>query len=358
MKILILFAGDRNSLGWSYGRAFKSLGHEITVLNPMDSLGSWRLWTHRVSRRLLERQILYRFSRSFLPKLLEAGTFDVVFVGKGAWALPQLWKGYKAARPETTLVCYNADDPITTWSRGGNRPWVTEAIPAYDLYITYNESLVEPIRQAGARSVLRLPFAWDPSIHPMQNFDDSADIVFVGNSDAYREEWLTALVEHPLAADWRIHVYGRWHQVRSTALRRAIQPVQKTGAEMARLTAGARVAINILRRQNEGSHNMRTFETPGCGGILASQLSAEQDTVFPDGQAAIYFRTPQEMAPRLAPFIGDLERLAAMRTDARARVAGETYLDRARVLLGTLEEMRLTAVTGPKGIRHSHGPSV
>lgn len=340
MKILILFAGDRNSLGGSYGRALKTLGHEVTFLNPMDILSNWRLWSTRLGRRLFERQILSRFSRTFLTTLLGAGEFEVVFVGKGAWALPRLWRDYKAARPDTTLVCYNADDPITTWSRGGNRPWVTEAIPDYDLYITYNASLLKSIRQAGARSMLRLPFAWDPDVHPPQDFDDSADVVFIGNSDVYREEWLTALVEHPLAADWRIHVYGRWHNVRSAALRRAIKPGQKTGVEMARLTAGARVAINILRRQNEGSHNMRTFETPGCGGILASQFSHDQNSVFPDGQAAIYFRTPQEMVPKLASFIHDPVRLAAMRANVRDRVARETYLDRARVLLGTLEEMR------------------
>lgn len=340
MKILILFAGDENSLGWSYGRALTTLGHEVSFLNPMDILGNWRLWSNRLSRRLIERQILDRFSRAFLPALLAAGTFDALFVGKGIWSTPRLWREYKAARPDTTLICYNADDPITTWSRGANRPWVTEAIPYYDLYVTYNRALIEPINQAGGKAVLRLPFAWDPDIHPRQAFDDSADVVFIGNSDAYREEWLTALVEHPVAADWRVHVYGQWHEVKSAALRRAIQPVQKTGAEMARLTAGARVALNILRRQNEGSHNMRTFETPGCGGVLASQFSPEQEAVFPDGEAAIYFTTPEEVAPKLAPFVQDPDRLAAVRANAYERVASETYLARAQVLAETLKEMR------------------
>lgn len=339
MKILIPSAADPNAVASSYRRAFETLGHEVVQFDPIEMLKQDRLYGNKYARRLLERQLLARWTPRFADKILSFDA-DVVFVMKGQWSVPALWQRVKAARPETTLVCYNADDPITSWSRGGNRPWVTEAIPAYDLYITYNQSLVDPIKAAGARAVLRLPFAWDPQVHPRQDFDDSADVVFVGNSDAYREEWLTALVEHPAAADWRIHVYGQWHEVKSLALRRAIQPVQKTGAEMARLTAGARVTINILRRQNEGSHNMRTFETPGCGGVLASQFSPEQDAVFPDGEAAIYFRTPDEMAPRLAPFVQDPERLAQMRASARDRVAGETYLDRARILTETLEEMR------------------
>ena len=68
---------------------------------------------------------------------------------------------------------------------------------------------------------------------------------------------------------------------------------------MARLIAGARVAINILRKQNEGSYNMRTFENPGCGGLLASQFSIEQQDFFPDGNAAIYFANLEDMVPQL-----------------------------------------------------------
>lgn len=339
MRILVPNLPDPNVLSSSYARAFEALGHEVVQVNPMATLARDPFLCNRVTKRLLERWRLERNVPALLAQLLEHEV-DLVWVAKGQWSVPALWRAYKAARTDTLLVCYNADDPITTWSRGGNRPWVTEAIPDYDLYITYNQALVDPIRAAGANAVLRLPFAWDPDVHPRQDFDDSADVVFVGNSDAYREEWLTALVEHPLAADWRVHVYGQWHEVKSSALRRAIQPVQKTGVEMARLTAGARVAINILRRQNEGSHNMRTFETPGCGGVLASQFSAEQNAVFPDGEAAIYFSTPDEMAPRLAPFVQDPDRLAGMRARSRDLVAGQTFLDRARTLIATLEEMR------------------
>ena len=66
--------------------------------------------------------------------------------------------------------------------------------------------------------MLWLPFDWDSDIHPMQEFTDRADVVFVGNSDLYREKWLTALVEHPLARNWRIEVYGNWHNTKSSRL--------------------------------------------------------------------------------------------------------------------------------------------
>jgi spore maturation protein CgeB len=340
MKILMLLNDDRNALGWSYARALMAMGHTVTVFDPTARLAASRLWRSRVGRRLLERQILRQMEQQILTDVLAQGSFDALFVPKAAWSLPGFWTAYKAERSDTIMACYNADDPITSWSRGSNRPWVTEAIACYDLYITYNQSLLEPIRMAGAKAVLHLPFAWDREIHPMEEFDDRADVIFIGNSDCYREAWLTALVEHPVARNWRIEVYGLWHKVQSARLRAAIQPVQITGPEMAQMTAGARVTLNILRRQNEGSHNMRTFETPGCGGVLASQFSPEQDAVFPDGKAAIYFTSFEDMAPKLAPFIADLDRLAAIRAEARMRIQNETYADRAQVLVQALQDMR------------------
>ena len=184
MKILIPLSDDRMGLGWSFARALKFLGHEVTIFDPFIRLYQSPLWASKVSRRLLERQILRRVGRANLTEILAPGKFDAIFVIKGQWSLPEFWRAYKAERPRTRLVCYNLDDPITTWSRAGNSPWIAEAIPCYDLYVTYNQSLVEPLRDAGASAVLRLSFAWDPDIHPMQEFTDRADVVFIGNSDS------------------------------------------------------------------------------------------------------------------------------------------------------------------------------
>ena len=328
------------TLAWSYVRALEAIGHEVTTFDPMARLNRSSLWRSRIIRRPFEREILRHIGRTMLSDMLSLGTFDAVVIFKGAWIVPEFLRIYKSNRPTTLLACYNADDPITTWSRGANRPWVTDAISCYDLYITYNQALTEPILNAGPGAVMRLPFAWDPVIHPNQEFDDSADVVFVGNSDRYREKWLTELVEHPLACDWRIKVYGDWHNVTSPRLKQVIQSEKIVGVDMARITAGARISLNILREQNVGSHNMRTFETPGSGGVLASQFSDEQDSFFPNGKAAIYFETPRNIATTLSPYLADLNRLAALRSASRERVQVETYRDRAGLLVDKLRELQ------------------
>ncbi len=336
MKILILGAGDEQTLGWSYKRGFEAAGCEVSIIDPGKLLGEISLWRNRASRRLLERPIIELFNRFWLPKLIEVEA-DVIWIGKGAWSVPWLWQAYKRARPKTQLVCYNADDPITSYSRGGNRPWVTQAIPCFDLFCTYNESLVEPICAAGAKRVSRLPFAWDPAIHPMQpeaGFDH--DLVFVGNGDAYREKWLSEILRYPATRNWRVAVFGHWSKGIDPAVAERLQRRQIVGSEMAKVLARSKVALNILRRQNEGSHNMRTFETPGCGGLAASQYSEEQNVIFPGGEAAIYFNTPEEAVSQIGEVIENPSLLTHLRRGARDRVLAETYAARALSLLEQL----------------------
>lgn len=78
MKILIPLSDDRMGLGWSFARALKFLGHEITIFNPFIWLSQSPIWASKVSRRLLERQILRRVGRANLTEMLALGKFDAI----------------------------------------------------------------------------------------------------------------------------------------------------------------------------------------------------------------------------------------------------------------------------------------
>ncbi len=59
--------------------------------------------------------------------------------------------------------------------------------------------------------------------------------------------------------------------------------------------------INLLRQQNliEASHNMRTFEVPGYGGLLISQFTEEQASFFTPDVEAVYFGSPEELDEKM-----------------------------------------------------------
>ena len=338
MRILVLNESDYYCLGVSYLRAFRELGHDAALHDPSKALARWSVWRMRLVRRVFERPILALYSRRLLRRLL-AEQADLVWVGKGAWAMPWLWRELKRQSPATILICYNADDPIVSYSRGANRPWVTASIPWFDLYVTYNRQLEGPLKRAGARRVLRLPFAWDPVVHPMPQVSEAErqqyawDVVFVGNGDATRESWLDSILRESRADGWRTAVYGSWGNCRSRLVRESIRGGALYGVEMANAVRSGKVSLNILRKQNEGSHNMRTFEVPGCGGLMVSQDSPEQQEFFPGGEAAVYFNDAHDAATKVASLLDDESRRRRLLARAREIVRVHTYTERARALL-------------------------
>jgi spore maturation protein CgeB len=338
MKVLVLNESDDYALGASYARAFRFLGHDVALWDPVAKLEKLSLWRFAPTRRILESQLICRSNRKWLEDLL-AMPADFIWVGKGAWAAPWLWQEIKRRKPQVKLVCYNADNPIVSYSRGGNRPWVTESIACFDIYCTYNRSLVKPLQAAGAKKVLWIPFAWDHWAHPELEISDEArrayasDILFVGNADSYRERWIGDIIEAAKPYDWTFRIYGNWKGIRNRRVLNFVQGIKLHGKEMVKAVGAAKISMNILRLQNENSHNMRTFEIPGCNGVMISQFSPEQNEFFEDGEAAVYFRTPQEAVDKLALVLSRDSLLGKLRKSAHEVASQNTYVHRARTLL-------------------------
>ena len=290
---------------------------------------------------MFERRIITVYNRHWIDELSRTSA-ELVWVGKGAWAVPWLWQELKRRRPDLKLVCYNADNPITTFSRGGNRPWVTESIPCFDLYCTYNQSLIEPLRQAGAKQAVRIPFAWDPELHPELELTEEdrrhygSDVVFIGNGDWHREKWMKEIIAAARPFNWRFAIYGSWKRCRDRSVLDAIRGKDIYGVEMVKAIRSAKIAINILRLQNEGSHNMRTFEISGCGGVMISQSSPEQKEFFPEDRAAIYFSSASECVAKMRDILDNEPfRLQVVNT-AHEIARNHTYLHRAKFLLNAI----------------------
>jgi spore maturation protein CgeB len=344
VKILILNEGGHYTLGASYARAFRHLGHEVGFLNPQRGLSAVPAWRFGVTRRLLGKRIVAHYSRGLLQRILQFPA-ELIWVGKGMWSHPWMWNELKSRRPSVKLVCYNPDNPIIAFSKGGNRSWVSESIPCYDLYCTYNASIVDSLQRAGAKHVLHLPFAWDPDLHPEigttpdEHRRYACDILFIGNLDEHREWWLHRIAEEAKKRGWCLRLYGNprlWRRCRHKLLRASFADKPLYGEDLVKATRSAKVCLNILRLQNIGSHNMRTFEIPGSGGCMLSQFSDEQNGFFPHGKAALYFRDREDAVSEIVKVLGDGRIRQRIITEASKLVKTETYIDRGRTLLAVM----------------------
>jgi len=122
-------------------------------------------------------------------------------------------------------------------------------------------------------------------------FDDCAkepEIVkacFLGNPDKIRSSFLTKLAEQGILMD----VYGNdWEKFVTHKNITTHQPVY--GDEQWKTLRKYRVQINLMRIHNENSHNMRTFEVPGVGGIQVAPFTKEHNLFFEEGKEIFLYK--------------------------------------------------------------------
>jgi spore maturation protein CgeB len=61
----------------------------------------------------------------------------------------------------------------------------------------------------------------------------------------------------------------------------------------------AAVTLNILRKQNRTSHNMKTFEIPGMGGLMLTERSYEQNNFFPENKSSLMYTGLKELKKKI-----------------------------------------------------------
>ena len=205
-----------------------------------------------------------------------------------------------------------------------------------DRYFIWSRSLVARLRGAGVTQAEYLSFAWDPAVFPSATIPDGGaehDVVFIGGWDRWREAWLEDLASRFPLKIWGPDYWGTRTRPGSR-VRRCWQGRAATGAEAARILARSKVTLNLLREQNlPDGVNMRTFEVPGCGGFSVATWTQGAASIFPEGQAGVYFDGLEECMGRIDYYLSREDERVEIARAAHRIVEHHTYLDRAREII-------------------------
>jgi spore maturation protein CgeB len=112
------------------------------------------------------------------------------------------------------------------------------------------------------------------------------------------------------------------------------------GVALAEEVFAAAASLNIMRSQNIGAHNMRTFEIPAMGGLLLTTRSEEQEEYFPEGRACLMFEGNEELKERIEWIISNPEHAMKIRKNGRENVVHHTYQARALTVLNEIRTLR------------------
>ncbi len=263
-----------------------------------------------------------------LKSLIKDFNPDVLWVFKGMEILPSTLQWAKDR--QIKLVNYNGDSPFIFSGKGSGNKNVTNSIQLFDLHLTYNTEVKKEMENRyGIRTEI-LPFGFDINDLIFEQCTHQVELVkvcFLGNPDKFRGAFLNQLAR----AGVRLDVYGNdWQKFVNHHNITVFSPVY--GTDFWRTLRRYRVQLNLMRPHNPDTHNMRTFELAGVGGIQLAPNTADHRTYFDPGKEIFIYDSVTGCIDQINKILsfskGEAEQVRAQ-ARTRSLDSGYRYKDRA-----------------------------
>lgn len=344
MKILISGSLSEYSANWSFVKAFRRLGYETILID--DEREYWNNFPfttsklfRRISHRLFWKILSKKINDLLLIKVKEIKP-DLILIIKGWFYSPKIIKKIKEVEPNSKLICFYWDNPFNTWHHSTSNNWVRESIPFYDFYFIPKRFLLKKLEEQGAKKVFYLPCGCDPEVHYPIEVKDlrekeyyGSDIAFIGTWDKEREWWLSHLV------DYNLKIWGNdWNRA-NRKLQSKWMKKPAYGEEFAKICSASKIILNIIRKQDKTSHNMKTFEIPACKGFILSNYEEEAVEFFPENTVAVYYKNVDDLKTKINFYlINGSERSIMVDNAYKTLINGRhSYEDRIKNMLKLIE---------------------
>ncbi|MEO5891102.1 MAG: glycosyltransferase [Ferruginibacter sp.] len=341
-NMLIIGSFSKGSIENYYKRGLEKCGVAVTAYGAADEFHG--AMAKSDMNRLLNKISPHFFYKGINKRLLTfiAGkNYEVILVFKGMELYEETVLQLK--RHTTLLVNYNCDHPFSFYSTGSGNDNVRNSIKQYDIHFSYSRRIVAQLQQDFGRHAYCIPFGYDSHVKAdalAALTDYSGHFLFIGAYDKQRTNWL----ENLAVPDLDIYGDTKWktRNLSKPYITQAYKQRALYDGDYLNAVNHSMGIINLLRDQNiaEDSHNMRTFEVPGYGGLLISQRTAEQMMFFEEDKEAIFFDTAIELKDKLTflrkhpAIVSDIKKAGYQRSiDSKY-----SYDERSRELLGCLAQ--------------------
>ena len=279
---------------------------------------------NKIINKISPAYLLKQLNKNLLHFILKK-KFDVILIFKGMQLYPETVKYLK--QHTAILANYNPDHPFRFFSAGSGNKNVLNSIGHYDIYFSYSLQITAQLNSNFNTTAFTIPFGYDDTLAVSTNTAEGINnkILFIGSYDRQRALFLNKIAKEYL------YIYGdaKWHSrnVMLPGIREACQQRYLYNEEYKQAVAGAAGIINLMREQNiiEQSHNMRTFEVPGFGGVLISQRTTEQLDFFEEDKEAVYFDSAEELKSKIHFLVNNPAVVSRIKEAAHQRSVRSEY---------------------------------
>ncbi|HET9087963.1 MAG TPA: glycosyltransferase [Acidobacteriaceae bacterium] len=325
----ILYIAPMN-YGW-YGlyrqRSLERLGHTVFPVDIMQYEGRGNPWLARLRYRLQIGKVVDQMNDDVL-RLARQHRVDAVWFDKPLFIHAATLRQLRAWGIAT--IDYMIDNPFGPRRDPGFRLYV-RTIPEYDLHVQQRDVSVRAYLQRGARHVVKVQTAFEPSVHfpppaEWSDADRTRQVSFIGTPYDQRPGFLTEL--------WQTYklpviISGPriWRRKLSAAALTALYPQdgELYDAEYREGVWRSKINLSFLTHGNQDEYAHKSFEIAACGGFLLAERSPGHSERFVEDEEAAFFSGTEECAEKIRRYLPDAAARMRIASAGQRRAATSGY---------------------------------
>lgn len=273
------------------------------------------------------------FNRETL-RMAEEHKPDVMWGDKLLFLRPETLDALRAMG--VTTVNYSIDNPF---GPRRDRGWglYLKCISRYDLHVVQRDQNVIDYKARGARDVLKIQTAYEPTLHyppPAQWSDKDRDreVSFIGTPYDERPEFLLQLKRESGVA---VMVNGSrrlWERrLSAEAMQEIFAGEELYLVEYREGIWRSKINLSFLTHSNLDEFAHKSFEIAACGGFLLVERSAGHLERFKEDEEAVFFSDVEECAAKIRRYLPDEAARTRIAAAGQRRAAASGYSNDGQV---------------------------
>ena len=279
----------------------------------------------------LKNKYLFKIFNYFqcikFKKFLTKNQIKIMIIFKGIELSEDIYKILKEKKIK--LINIYTDDPFNFSSEATSSKNIIRNIKYFDIFCIFSKKIKNKLNKKFNKSIFfHLPFAYSDQRHfKAKNKIIKNKISFVGSYDQERFKLLNKLRE-------KIDIIGNAWPVFNKHKKYPFIIGKKLSIKIAE----SEISLNILKKQNLSSHNMRTFEIPSMGGLMLTTRTREQNNFFPENQACFMFDNIRELNQKIDYILKNPKIALKIRRKGYTLVKKHTYKERLKSLINFIND--------------------
>ncbi len=344
MKILYVGQLSPNDSAQYRAWALERLAHTVVTLNCLEYQPESALMRKVVHRAQVGPWVM-RLNRDILAAA-ERERPEVFWADKllGLW--PSTLDRLRAMGVKT--VSYMIDNAFGPRRDPGWRLYMKD-IPHFDLHVVQRDKNIADYRERGARDVIKIQTAYEPTIHfPVEGAwsdkDRDRGVSFIGTSYDDRPAFLTRL--------WRecgfpVVISGdrMWKERLDAEASKALYTgTELYGKDYREAVWRSKINLSFITHSNQDEFVHKSFEIAACGGFLLAERSAGHEARFVEGEEAVFFTGFEECTEKIRRYLPDEAARERIGAAGRARAVRDGYGNDAQMakIVERLREVKVS----------------